>query len=63
LIVSDCMVYPDPKKYHKFRVRVNHKIGHNQKTKKRPHFFLRLEAGFLFYFKTFPLLSLNFCKK
>ena len=61
----DCMVNPDPLKissikYQKFWIRVNHTIRHNQKTKKRPHFFLRLE-GF-FWFKTSPLLSLNFCK-
>ena len=49
LIVSDCMyVYPDPKfliskRYQKFRVRINHTIRHNQKTKKQPNFFfLRL---------------------
>ena len=43
------MVYPDPKflilkkiskiEYQNFRVRVNHRIGHNQKTKKWHHCF------------------------
>ena len=34
------------------------------KNKKRPHFiFLRLEAEFFFFgFKTYPPMSLNFCK-
>ena len=34
-------------KYQKFRVRVNHTIRHNQKTKKQPQiFFLRMVADF-----------------
>ena len=54
LFVSDCMVYLGTKflifkKYQKFRVRVNHTIRHNQKTKKRPEvgdwFFLALKPS------------------
>ena len=40
LIMFDCMVNPNPK----FLI---------SKTKKQPHFFLRLKAGFFFY----PMLS------
>ena len=43
--------------YQKFRVRVNHTIRHNQKTKKRPKF------GGSFFLILNPLLSLNFCSK
>ena len=42
LILSDCIVYSDPKfQYHKFGVMVNHTIRHNQKTKKWPHTFFQ----------------------
>ena len=49
------MVYPDPKriskiKYQKFRVRVNHTIGHYQKTKKWPHFFSESGGWDFFWF-------------
>ena len=47
LIVSDCMIYPDPKflifkkiskiEYQKFRVRVNHTITHNQRNQTQLH--------------------------
>ena len=47
LIVSDCLPWIYfLSTYNKFRVRVNHPIRHNQRTKKWPHFFLRLEADF-----------------
>ena len=37
-IVFDCVdCVRHPKKYQKFTIRVNHTIGHNQKTKKWPH--------------------------
>ena len=40
LIVSDCLPWIYfLSTYNKFRVRVNHPIGHNQRTKKWPHFF------------------------
>ena len=42
LVVSDCMVYHDPKflisfKYQKLRVRVNHTIRHNQHNQTQWH--------------------------
>ena len=50
LIVSDSIVYPDPKsiiKYQKVTVRVNHTIKHNQKTKKMASdFFSEARAWF-----------------
>ena len=52
-IVSDCMVYSDPKiilriKDQEFRVRINQTIRHNQKTKKAALFFSEVGGFFLF---------------
>ena len=72
LIVSDCMVYPDPKflifkkiskiEYQKFRVRVNHTIGHNENSKKTTSFIFWGCRLIFFGFETFPEMSLTFVK-
>ena len=72
LIVSDCMVYPDPKflifkkiskiEYQKFRVRVNHTIGHNENSKKTTSFIFWGCRLIFFCFETFPEMSLTFVK-
>ena len=64
LIVTDCMVYLDPKfvifkKYQKFWVRVNHTIRHNQKTKKQPNIISEARAWLLWPY----VITKGICKK